>query len=314
MSIFNTPGLYIRTPGGNVEDVEVMKTAGFRWVALNVGDHPLPEWQTQLQRCQAAGMPVLPWRYVRTEADIQSLCNMARQMFGGKVIINAERELWRGEITIDQIVRGALGLDAALSVEPIPAHEIEWHKVAHMMVHVGLFPQENAESKDPRYCRAQYFLYGCKRVSFMDGNHDLTPIAFPPRATHFGAVYTADDCKDFGQTYSHWAPETIVPLSLPYTGPYYHNQFGKIPTKGSTVKALKRAMHNAGYAHFTNPDAIYNQNLKDAMIRFQTNVGLQASGNYGLGSYEALKTLASAIVGQTYAVDQFCLRWLEEDA
>lgn len=304
MSIFDRPGLYIRTPGGNVEDVQAMRDAGFAWVAINVGDHEDEAWEIQRQRCVNAGMPILPWAYVRSAVDMADLCNLARSRYNSRVIINAERELWEGKITVDEIAAVSVGMDAALSTLPIPHTFIQWTKVKHLRIHCQIFPQENMESQNPRFCRALWYGYGVNQVDFMYGNHDLTPSAFPPLAGAF-SIYTADDSKDFGQTYSTWGPHLIAPLDIPYTGPYYHNQFGKAPIKGQTVKALKIAMHNAGFGNFSNPDAQFNQALKNAMIRFQRSVGITPlSGNYGLGTYNALRTLTSAIPGILYALNQ----------
>lgn len=315
MSIFDSSGLYIRTPGGNIEDVGNMYEAGFRWIALNVSDHEDEEWDTVKQRASAIGMTCLPWRYVRSEFDIIELCTLASVRYAGRVIINAERELWDRRISLEQIKKYASDLDVALSVEPIPHSGLPWYTVKEMKIHCGLFPQETLpETYDPRYCRALYFAYGMEKVDFMYGNHDLTPQQFPPHQKG-RSVYTADDAKDLGQNYQIWGPQNYAPLVLPYTGPYYHTTSGKSPTKGLTVKALKIAMHNAGFGTFYAPDQHYNQALKAAMIRFQRWAGITPlSGNYGLGSANALLSLLSAIPGQTYALNrEACNLILQDD-
>lgn len=314
MSVFNTPGMYLRTPGGNVEDVAAMKAAGFKWIALNVGDHVLADWEVVIERSRSANMEVLPWMYLRTPADVERLCGAARiPGFGNRVILNCESELRDGRYTIEHCIEEAKGLDACICTEPVPFHGIPWYKAAHMMLHCGLFPQESQGPYDPRWFRAQWFAYGMNRVAFMQGNHGLTPTAFPVRQNPF-SIYTADDSKDMGQTYATWSPAELPSHpGVPYTGPYYHNQFSKRPQAGKTVVALKIAMHNAGFGHFYKPDAAYNQALKKAMVHFQRWAGLVQTGNYGQGSYQALLRLASAIPGQVYALNNQAIALINED-
>lgn len=51
----------MRTPDGNVEDVQEMKQAGMAWLALNVGDHAPNKWTLVRSRADAASVVVFPW-------------------------------------------------------------------------------------------------------------------------------------------------------------------------------------------------------------------------------------------------------------
>lgn len=83
----------------------------------------------------------------------------------------------------------------------------------------------------------------------------------------------------------------LTAAQLPYTGPYYGPTTNKPPRKGPTAQALKMTMQNGGFGNFAPvPDQYYNLPLEQAMRRFQNAVGIKpASGDYGRGSYEALK-------------------------
>lgn len=298
-SIFDKPGFYLRHPAGGVEDVAAMKAAGFEWVALNIGDHNEDEWALIVQRAQAAGVAALPWRQCFNDEQVISLCQAAKARYNSKVIVNAEKPLDLGQVSIETIRDSTAGMDACISTEPWLFDSIAWSRINHHIIELQLFPQENNVSKDPRNCRAHAFSIGALKVKFQYGIHELLPESFPPRKSVY-SVYTADDA---GQNYARWSPQAIVPLIIPYTGPLYGPGYPPAgPSKGKTVKALKIAMHHAGFGTFSNPDSIYNRNLMAAMQHFQRQSGLQATGNYGKGSYEAIKTLLSSEIGGDYAL------------
>ncbi len=87
-------------------------------------------------------------------------------------------------------------------------------------------------------------------------------------------------------------PEIEPPLTsaqMPYTGPYYGPTTNKPKRKGPTAKALKMAMHQGGYGSFATPDEHFNLNLEKALRRYQASRGILATGNYGKGTWEALR-------------------------
>ena len=108
---------------------------------------------------------------------------------------------------------------------------------------------------------------------------------------------------------------SLPPLSeseLPYTGPYYGPGHSKGPDKNQTVKALKRALWRLGVEPaFSNPDEHYNAKLENAMARWQKTSEVRATGQYGRGSWEALRS-AFAPDG-SHAMDSQCQQWVKED-
>lgn len=316
MTIFSKPGLYLNNPRGGVEDVADMAAAGFQWIAINCGDFASHEWDTVKQRASGVLMPVLPWAYCRSQKDLARLGELAKNEFNSRAIFNCEAELRDGVYSIDQVVQAAVGIDAALSTEPIPYANVSWYKAKHMTLHAQIFPGVNEESRDPRFCRQQFYLYGMGRVEFMygikAGGVEPPAMAFPGRQGGY-SVFTADVVKP--DPYTKWQPQTLTPVNIPYTGPFYAASSGKTPTKGATVKALKIAMHRAGFGSFATPDLYYNAALQAAMIRFQEYVGITpTSGNYGLGSYNALRVLFSAIPGGAPALNQEAINLMRGDS
>jgi len=82
----------------------------------------------------------------------------------------------------------------------------------------------------------------------------------------------------------------LTPSQFPYTGPYYGPDVDKKKHKGPTALALKLVMRNLGYGEFPNPDRYYNKALVAAMQKFQAIRGIQPTGNYGLGSWNAVRS------------------------
>jgi hypothetical protein len=108
------------------------------------------------------------------------------------------------------------------------------------------------------------------------------------------------------------AKDPLTEEQLPYTGPFYGPTDGRQPRRGSTVKALKRALGRMGHGTFTSPDDRYNLKLEAAMHQWQKKVGISpASGQYGKGSYNAMRG-AFAPDG-THAMDAVCISWVKDD-
>jgi hypothetical protein len=319
MSIFNKGGLYMRDPHAGVNDlprITEMKQAGNAWLAFNVGDFTEAAWGEVLAKAAQVQIPVLPWMYCRDVEDLKELGTLAKK-YGNHAIFNCEAELRDGVYSPEEIIAASIGLDACISSEPVPYDSVAWYKLRRFHIHAQLFPMMGGPSRDPRWCRAQFYLYGVDRVSFMygikAGGMKAAPTDFPVRVGG-NSVYTADDADG---VYLPWRlkPYTDFYIDFPYTGPYYTESSGRKPARGPTAKALKIAMHRAGFGQFPVPDDHYNQKLGDAVARFQRYVGVApATGYYGLGAYEALKRLPSAIPGGGMAVNEDAQLLIEADA
>lgn len=309
VSLFNKPGLYLRNPRGGVEDVANMRNAGFHYIAVNVGDHSMPEWDAVLNRAEQAGVPVMPWMRCLHEPAVTRLCALARAMPAKAVLVNSEDELFSGAVTLSHIAQECKGLDAALSCQPWTA-DLPLNQVSALAIHLQMFPQESEVSTRPRDCRARAFKNGGRRVNFMLGIHDIGPNVLPPRQAGY-SIYTADDCgNDFGP----WMPSTPPSLDIKFQGalyPYDHSRYvrGKSPER---VKALKRAMHRAGFGDFGALDGTYGPKLKAAMQAMQRTHGFRsATGSYGASSHLVLMTLLAAQPDSGYALDEEARAWME---
>lgn len=314
MSTFDQPGVYARNPQGGVEHVQDLLDAGFRWYAFNIGDHVLAEWQTVIGRCRALGMTVFPWRYVHTDGEVRALCELARGQFDGRVIVNAEKPLDLGQVTAEVIRDATEGMDAAVSVEPMPFGNVDWTILAERVIQLQLFPQENSTSKDPRACRLAYLAAGCTRADFMLGMHELSPESFPARQYGY-SVYTVDD---MGPACAAWGPQEIAPLALdtfPKVAPGYgpSSPGGKPQSQPSAMwKALKRALHRAGFGEFPDPDEEYSLELASAMASFQRSVGITPTGDYGERSYQALRVYMAVNARELPGMDARACEWARE--
>lgn len=328
MSVFDHSILYLRSPGGEVENVAAIRDAGFGGLAWNEHDHPVKngEWSTILHRARNLGFPVMPWMYVNSDKDVEHVCLVGREEGDGCAVINPERPLADGRVSLDAIITHTRDMDAALSCEPWPFNSIQWHLVKRLMIHIGLFPQENPKiggaHRSARDVRAEWYRRGVERTAFMVGMHDLSTASFPP-VVNGTAVYTGNDVAPKWQLWGPHAHPKLAEAAFPYKGPGYgpNSPNTRPQSKPSDAwRALKRALHNAGFGTFTAPDRHYNQNLADAMRRFQRSVGIaNPSGDYGKGSWEALRSLQSVaqplyddpdnFPNPGYAVDEDARAW-----
>ena len=317
VSVFTESGFYLRNPRSGVEaiDFAMLKASGFKSLALNYGDHAPSEWAEITTRASIAGLTVLPWARCLTDQAVSDLCTKARKMPARAVIVNSESEFLDRSVSSAHIGSETAGLDACLSTLPwvgdpppdfVPLEDLE--------IHLQLFPQEEFnDSTRPRACRAHAYDSGAKRVSFMYGVHaPATATQFPPRQAPYW-VYTLDDCQT---TWGLWMPTPIPSLTVPYTGPLYGPSQGARHTKRKTgtAKALKIALHNAGFASFPNPDRAYNAALERAMRLLQRRFNITPwTGSYGKASYEVICRLASATPGETYALTPAAEALIRED-
>jgi len=73
-------------------------------------------------------------------------------------------------------------------------------------------------------------------------------------------------------------------------------------------------MHRAGFGTFTSPDAVYSEGLERALANFQRNFGIPATGQFGRGSYEAVRRLLAAVPRGGHALTPSARALIEADA
>lgn len=217
MSIFlQTNHLFVRTPGGNVEDVARMRDAGFGAIFCNIGDHAPEAWNVVRDRARAAGVVCGPW--LRT-ADASNRFDFDRfhallrcaDAWGTPLIVNSESELQGSGTELTTYIDAQLGgRDAAISVEPWPFDNVGWWPFADRVV----MPQHalSVASYDEQGLRDVWHAYGVKCVVLTYGSFDKTSPSGYARLAPFG-VYTADDCAN---DYAAWrAVGTTTPCASP---------------------------------------------------------------------------------------------------
>ncbi len=112
----------------------------------------------------------------------------------------------------------------------------------------------------------------------------------------------------------------LTAKQAPFTGPYFGPSNPRGPMKGPTARALKRAQIRMGRfeGDLSDLDPHYNLRLEKAMRAWQRTLpDVQDSGQYGLGSWNALRA-ARVPPGRPhageYALDAVCLTLLREEA
>lgn len=307
MSVFDKPGLYLRNPHGGVEGLAEMRAAGFESVAINVRDYPLSEWDEVRRRAVQNGMKVLPWGRCLHNEEVTQLCDTARGMGVGAVLVNSERELKSGDVDEGHIVAECKGLDACVSMEPWVVG-VNIPVLKELRIHLQMFPQESDTSTRPRDCKSRAYRDGAKYAYIMQGIHGLAPIQLSPCQGAYW-VYTADDT---GNNYEPWAPVDPIPLAVPFKGPLYPMGHPKHQPRErpNAVRALKIACHRAGYWDFYAPDGSYGIYLKRAMENLQREWGLLPSGAYGLGTHNVLRKLMAVQPREGYALTDQAADWL----
>lgn len=208
-SIFlDTNHLFLRDPGGGVEDIASMKAAGFGAVFCNIGDFPPGDWSTVRRQAANAGVVCGPWLRTATETHMFSVDKLkyliaTADAWDTPFIVNSESELKGSGQELTRLIANAVGnRDAAISVEAWPFADVEWWLLNKYPVLVQIFPQESGAGTQPEMCRGQWYAYGMECVVYTFGSyHGMDPQTFD-RLTPYG-VYTADDCNG---NFQAWSP------------------------------------------------------------------------------------------------------------
>jgi hypothetical protein len=340
-SYFNTKnGLFLRDPDGGVESVDLMKNAGWDFIACNVEPAFPPEkWEEKvIPKAESVGMAYMPWQYIWNYGDLDHLLSVADDWSNGVCIVNTEKELDTGVITPKGCADKIGDRDVAISTIVWLYNGVDWRPFAKYPVMLQHFPFETGVW-DWQGCEKHARDMGIKCVLFTVGSYDVAGgphsggKAQPEPGDYEAAfakpitIYTADDLTgsefpvNYPEAYRTWMPTasrtpcpTLPPLNAaqcPYTGPYYMAGQKYKRIRGKTVKALKIAMTRLGIRNFTNPTTYYGVELGKAMEKWKVTAGLAANPNYGIPSWDALRS-ATTKNGE-YAFDQEALQLIRED-
>lgn len=230
MSVWDQPFLFVRAPGGNVEDVDRMWAAGFRSIFVNVRDHPPVAWETVRRKAAAAGMPCGPWGHTTKaggvfSVEVLDLLVQTADAWRSPLIVNSEKEIDGSGDTLTKLIAEKVGgRDAAISMQAFLFFSVEWGPVKHLPMLLQIFPAESPAAHDPTGCRQRAWDAGCENVYMTFGSYaGQKPSLYDLKAPY--SIFTADDC---GQNYQAWRPTSTgyvskkpaskpppVPTSLP---------------------------------------------------------------------------------------------------
>lgn len=206
MSVFKTKCfLFLRAPGGNVEDLDRMQAAGFDGVFCNIGDHAPAEWEEVVRpRALQRGMFCGPWARTQgadgafSEAVLDAIIQCAER-WQSPLIVNAETELnGTGSRWTTVIAEACRGFDAALSMEPWPFDNAEWWPLKDMPV----LPQISSAYGWHEPPVETWWAYGVDCVFATYGTFDGSkPYDYNLNAPY--SLYTGDDCAN---DYAAWSP------------------------------------------------------------------------------------------------------------
>lgn len=318
MSAFNgTTGLYMRDPhGGKNENIDEMTQFDFVMLTMQDLDYDLAPWETIIQRCINHGIKVYPWAFLWKDSDCTRLRAAAEALATRQGLTrpagcwNAERPLADHEVTIAEIVRTSEGCDLLVSTTPWAFEEIKDDYALlppSSAIDIQMFPCRGGASLDPRSCRSRFYQWGFRgrtqwQHGIVDSGLPKSPpddFTYPERGTF--SVYASDDV--YPGDFSTWAPaaglESLPESEFPYPGALYgpsHSRYTVRPTsqQQAAIVKIKRALHNAGFWDFPRPDGKFNKPLENALKAMQVQYGIQATGQFGKGSWERLRKLPHA--------------------
>jgi hypothetical protein len=325
-------GVYCRCPGGQVETIPQQLATGVTWAALNLGSDPCVNrdpsvWAHQRALYASGGIPVAPWLHCRSFADVRYVVAIAKAWDSQFVGVNLEDVNTDG-ISLAQVASYLKGPDWGKPVHmatlPWVQNSAGWGEMAFATAALEMFPEA-----DPRYladwqgCVNHAFAEGLKTVTLLYSTQ--SPRSVYPNVAHM--LYTADNVTDWPSWHDSVPQPVPKPPSsggsmlsttqFPYTGPCY-GPGAKQTLNRPTVKGLKRAMIRLGFLNqqIGQETDDYGPQLKAAMARWQKSVALQATGNYGKGSWlglRAQKIPAGRPHAGQWAMDATALADVRED-
>jgi murein DD-endopeptidase MepM/ murein hydrolase activator NlpD len=216
--MFSETGVYLRLPGGNVENIADQKPV-VRWAALNVGGdvgRDPSKWDHQRPLYASAGIASFPWLHCQRLEDVDFLISVGQQWGSPAIGLNIEDiqtdfrqngltleghiaprlATWAGEIHMATLPwvqngQGWSSLDRAVAALEIFADEQK-----------DLFPDRMPDPKVIQACVDHAFAEGLSKVTLMfkTKNHEAT--SYDLSVCH--SLYTADDITPTPEAWAAW--------------------------------------------------------------------------------------------------------------
>lgn len=354
IDLFST-GAYLRCPGGNVENINDQKPV-IKWAALNIGldecvdKNPLV-WARQRELYSNAGIEVFPWLHCRSTADIDFLMETGtqwRSLAIGFNVEDVEHDFRQKGITLADLAKRleAWTKDIHMPTLPWVQNAQGWSALSRCVAALeimadeqgGSFPSGKPDPEIVQQCIDHAFAEGLKKVTLMFKTKGYSKSDY---GTSYGichSLYTADDIPPLPSAWAAWgfvghcvrptggtmpAPKPKPPLSekkFPNTSPRYGPSHHDGPSVNSpTVQAIKRGMIRLGYLNqrLGTETNDFGQTLEDSLRDYQRHIGIQANGQYGRSTWQALRTAtvpAEFLHAGEYAMDAKALSLVRADA
>lgn len=333
------PGVYLRCPGGNVENVAEQKAAGITWALMNIGGDPCVQspsaWDINRTRYRLHGIAQGPWKHCHSLEDIDALITKALVWNAGAPAdvlgLNIEDVVGAGLnlSTVAMLVKARWTLPTGKPVHMATLAWVQnaqgWHHLADYYVALELFPKEQPLFvTEWKACIDHAFAEGLERVTLLYST--TSPRSTYPNVAH--CLYTADDVRDWNE-WTDTVPQVIpkppppppppeepmlTATQFPYTGPLAPGVQNR-----ATVKGLKRAMIRMHYLDqpLGSETDDWGAALTAAFKEWWKDAG--GIGNwsqYGRGSWLLMREarVTSGPNKGKYAMDAKALAYVRQDA
>ena len=178
-------GAFLNNPTGAAWDFVAMRTAGFDWVALNVGDHDPRRWDQVRARAETAGLEVVPWSRLchphlgdtreNCLHKLEALLDTASAWGTTRPIVNVETEIkpaqLGGLITPEEVARELhqAGMDEAGISTEAWLYDLSWVPLNRFAMLLQILPRDNlwepGEVRErQRSCEQRARAYGFEHV------------------------------------------------------------------------------------------------------------------------------------------------------
>jgi hypothetical protein len=227
VSVFlGTNHLFLRTPGGNVEDVLDMRNAGFGAIFCNIGDDAGPEdWAVVRDRALTANVVCGPWLRTCGEEPIfdpESLLYLIEiaDHWGAPLIVNSENELDHTGREVTEFIAHECGSrDWALSTLPFPMDAVDYSPIKVPVLPQAFGPYYGSIADD---ARAMWHHRGVRCVVDTYGTYEgWTPDMYALLSPY--GLFTADDCAS---DYRRWSPRGVANPCMEENGGDVQQQIG----------------------------------------------------------------------------------------
>ena len=285
IDLFET-GVYLRCPGGNVENIADQKPV-IKWAALNIGLDPCVDkdpivWARQRELYRLAGIEVFPWLHCRSVPDIDFLMETGRQWNSlaiGFNIEDVENDFRRKGITLADLAKRLEAWTKEIHMPTLPwvQNEQGWKALARCVAALeimadeqsGVFPSGKPDPMIVKQCIDHAFAEGLEKVTLMFKTKGYSKADYGPSFQICHSLYTADDIPPLSSAWAGWdfvgpcvrptggtmpppkPPKPKPPLTVknfPNTAPRYGPSHPDGPSINSpTVKGIKRGMIRSGY-------------------------------------------------------------------